>query len=102
MIPTAEAQEPVFGQAYVCWNQFAWLYLVSLFTALRGALLWQAAIPSEVTIKQGLIARLLGIGIIVFKSTRGDEVMQFRGVRDPESTLQHIQTVRRRRIFPAS
>jgi hypothetical protein len=30
-----------------------------------------------------------------------DEVMQFRGVRDPESTLQHIQAVRRRRIFPA-
>ena len=153
MITTAEAEEPVLWQTYVSWNQFAWLYLVSLFTALRGALLWQAAIPgwemwvigavalvivtlalrywvryvatsqrvliknaftgreiqamaieniSEATINQGPIAWLLGIGTIVFKSTRGDEVMQFRGVRDPESTLQHIQTVRRRRIFPAS
>jgi hypothetical protein len=143
----------VLWQTYVSWNQFAWLYLVSLFTALRGALLWQAAIPgwemwvigavalvivtlalrywvryvatsqrlliknaftgreiqamaieniSEVTIKQGLIAWLLGIGTIVFESTRDDEVMQFRGVRDPESILQQIQTVRRRRTFPAS
>jgi hypothetical protein len=57
---------------------------------------------SATTIEQGLIARFLGIGTIVFTSTRGDEVMQFRGVRDPESTLQQIQTVRRRRIFPAS
>jgi hypothetical protein len=153
MRTTTQAEEPVLWQTYVSWNQFAWLYLVSLFTALRGALLWQAAISgaelwmigavalvvvalvlrywvryvatsqrvliknaftgreiqamaiehiSEVTVKQGLIAWLLGIGTIVFKSTRGDEVMQFRGVRDPESTLQHIQTVRRRRIFPAS
>jgi hypothetical protein len=153
MITTAEAEEPVLWQTYVSWNQFAWLYLVSLFTALRGALLWQASIPgwemwvigavalvvvtlvlrywvryvatsqrlliknaftgreiqamaieniSEVTIKQGLIAWLLGIGTIVFESTRDDEVMQFRGVRDPESILQQIQTVRRRRTFPAS
>jgi PH (Pleckstrin Homology) domain-containing protein len=153
VITTAEAEEPVLWQAYVSWNQFAWLYLVSLFTALRGALLWQAAIPggkmwlmgavalvvvavflrywaryeatsqrlliknaftgreiqamaweyvSDMTIKQGLIGWALGIGTIVFKSTRGDEVMQFRGVREPEATLQHIQTVRRRRIFPMS
>jgi hypothetical protein len=153
MITIAEVEEPVLWQTYVSWNQFAWLYMVSLFTALRGALLWQAAIPgwemwvigavalvivtlalrywvryvatsqrlliknaftgreiqamaieniSEATINQGPIAWLLGIGTIVFKSTRGDEVMRFRGVRDPESTLQHIQTVRRKRIFPAS
>lgn len=153
MITTAEAEEPVLWQTYVSWNQFAWLYLVSLFTALRGALLWQAAIPgwemwvigavalvivtlalrywvryvatsqrvliknaftgreiqamaieniSETTIKQGPFARLLGIGTIVFTSMHSDEVMEFRGVRDPESTLQHIQTVRRRRSFPAS
>jgi hypothetical protein len=57
---------------------------------------------SETTIKQGPIAWLLGIGTIVFKSAHGDAVMRFRGVRDPESTLQQIQTVRRRRIFPAS
>ena len=153
MITTAEAEEPVLWQAYVSWNQFSWLYLVSLLTALRGALLWQAALPgwevwgagvcllvvvavalhywvryeatsqrvliknaltgrelqamawehvSDMTIKQGPIAWALGMGTIVFKSTRGDELMQFRGVRDPEATLQHIQTVRRRRIFPTS
>jgi hypothetical protein len=153
MIESDEAKEPVLWQTYVSWNQFAWLYLVSLIAALRGALLWQAAIPgsglwvigalalmvvalalrywvryaatsqrvliknaftgreiqamaieniSATTIKQGQIEWLLGIGTIVFTSTGGNEVMQFRGVRDPESTLQHIQTVRRRRIFPAS
>jgi Bacterial PH domain len=153
MIRTAQAEEPQVWQAYVSWNQFAWLYLVSLFTALRGFLLRQAAIPggevwiagavalvgialvlrywvryvatsqrvlikngftgreiqamawehvSEITVRQGLIAWILGIGTIVFKSIRGDEVMQFRGISDPETTLRHIQTVRRRRIFPLS
>lgn len=153
MITPAQADEPVLWQTYVSWNQFAWLYVVSLIAVLRGALLWQAAIPgsglwmigavvlmtvalalrywvryvatsrrvliknaftgreiqamvieniSETTIKQGLLARLLGIGTIVFTSARGDEVMEFRGVRDPESTLRHIQTVRRKRIFPTS
>ena len=153
MIESDEAKEPVLWQTYVSWNQFAWLYLVSLLAALRGVLLWQAAIPgselwgsgavaivvvvlalrywvryeatsqrvliknaftgreiqamaieniSATTIKQGPIAWLLGIGTIVFTSAQEDEVMQFRGVRDPESTLQHIQTVRRKRIFPAS
>lgn len=56
----------------------------------------------EATIKQGVIAWFLGIGTIVFKSNHDDEVMQFRGVSDPEATFQHIQTVRRRRIFPTS
>jgi hypothetical protein len=153
MIESDEAKEPVLWQTYVSWNQFVWLYVVSLIAVLRGALLWQAAIPgsgpwmigavaivvvvlalrywvryvatsqrvliknaftgreiqamaiesiSATTIKQGPIAWLLGIGTIVFTSAQGDEVMQFRGVRDPESTLQHIQTVRRKRIFPAS
>jgi hypothetical protein len=153
MIATAQMEEPVLWQTYVSWNQFAWLYLVSLFIGLRGALLWQAASPgwhvweigacvlvvlavilrywvryeatsqqvmiknaltgreiqrmalehvSEITIRQGPIAWILGIGTIVFASSRGDEVMQFRGVRDPEATLQEIQTVRRRRIFPTS
>lgn len=153
MIESDEAKEPVLWQTYVSWNQFAWLYVVSLIAVLRGALLWQAAMPgsglwmmgavalmtvalalrywvryvatpqrvliknaftgreiqamsiehiSDTAIKQGLIARLLGIGTIVFTSIRSDEVMEFRGVRDPESTLQHIQTVRRRRVFPTS
>jgi membrane protein YdbS with pleckstrin-like domain len=153
MITKAETEEPVLWQTYVSWNQFAWLYVVSLIAVLRGALLWQAAIPgsgpwivgavalmtialslrywvryvatsqrvliknaftgreiqamaieniSETTIKQGPLERLLGIGTIVFTSARSDEVMEFRGVRDPESTLEHIQTVRRRRRFSAS
>jgi hypothetical protein len=149
----AEDDEPVLWQAYVSWNQFAWLYLVGLFAGLRGALLYQAALPgwevwglgacalgalavalrywvryeatsrrlviknaiterelqtmaledvSGSTIRQGGIAWALGIGTIVFSSTRGEEVMHFRGVSDPESTLRHIQAVRRRRIFPTS
>jgi hypothetical protein len=153
MMESDEAKEPVLWQTYVSWNQFVWLYVVSLIAVLRGALLWQAALPgsgpwmigaivlvavalmlrywvryvatsrrvlienaftgreiqamsieqiSETAIKQGLIARLLGIGTIVFTSAHSDEVMEFRGVRDPESTLQHIQTVRRKRIFPPS
>lgn len=153
MIESEEAKEPVLWQAYVSWNQFVWLYAGSLFAVLRGALLWQAALPgselwvigavalvvvaialrywvryvatsqrvlikngftgreiqamaieeiSATTIEQGLIARLLGIGTIVFTSARRDELMQFRGVSDPESTLQHIQTVRQKRVFPTS
>jgi membrane protein YdbS with pleckstrin-like domain len=153
MIESDEAKDPVLWQTYVSWNQFVWLYVMSLIAALRGALLWQATLPgsalwvigavalvvvalasrywvryeatsqrvliknaftgreiqamaiehiSETTIKQGPLARLLGIGTIVFTSARSDEVMEFRGVRDPETTLQHIQTVRRKRIFPTS
>jgi len=45
MITMAQVEEPVLWQTHVSWNQFAWLYLVSLFTALRGALLWKATIP---------------------------------------------------------
>lgn len=153
MITTAETKEPVLWQAYVSWNQFAWLYLVSLFTVLRAALLWQAGLPGwegwgigacallalavalrywvryevtsqglliknaitgrviqstsldqvgDIIIKQGPVAWALGIGTIVFTSARGEELIQFRGVNDPQSTLQHIKTVRRRRIFPTS
>jgi len=153
MVTTVQAQETGSWQTYVSWNQFAWLYLVSLFAALRGILLWQADMPggeiwgmgamalgavafllrywvryvatsqrvliinaftgreiqainwehvSEMEIKQGLIDWILGIGAIVFKSTRGDDVMQFRGIGDPEATLREIRTVRRRRIFPGS
>src|SRR5215467_6480294 len=127
MITKAEMKEPVLWQTYVSWNQFAWLYVMSLIAALRGALLWQAALPGSelwmigavalvvvalalrywvryeatsqrvliknaftgreiqtmaienitaTTINQGLMARLLGIGTIVFTSTRSDEVMQ--------------------------
>jgi hypothetical protein len=47
MITKAETEEPVLWQTYVSWNQFAWLYVVSFIAVLRGALLWQAAIPSS-------------------------------------------------------
>ena len=153
MVESDETKDPVLWQTYVSWNQFAWLYVVSLIAVLRGALLWREATSgsglwmigavvllivalvlrywvryvatpqrvliknaftgreiqamtieniTEMTIKRGLFARLLGIGTIVFASTRTDEVMEFRGVRDPESTLQHIQTVRRKGTSQAS
>lgn len=153
MKATIPANEPVLWQSYASWNQFAWLYLVSLASALRGALIWQATLPGweawmigaaalllvavilrywvrymatsqrvfmkntvtgreiqtmaiedlgEVTIKQGALAWLLGIGTILFTSTRDDSVLQFRGVDDPEAALQQIQAVRRRRVFPES
>lgn len=153
MKATIPANEPVLWQSYASWNQFAWLYLVSLVSALRGALIWQATLPGweawmigaaalllvavilrywvrymatsqrvfmkntvtgreiqtmaiedlgEVTIKQGALAWLLGIGTILFTSTRDDSVLQFRGVDDPEAALQQIQAVRRRRVFPES
>ncbi len=153
MIATAEAKEPILWRTYVSWNQFVWLYVIGLFTGLRAALLWQAALPGwelwgigasvlvllavllrywvryeatgqrlviknamtgrelesttleqfgDIRINQGLIAWVLGIGTIVFLSPTGEELIEFRGVTDPQSTLQHIQTVRRRRIFPSS
>lgn len=153
MIPSADIKEPILWQTYVSWNQFAWLYVMGLFTGLRGALLWQGALPgwklwglgasalvllavilrywvryeatgqrllinnaltgreieslslehvADIAIRQSLMAGALGIGTIVFRSTSGEALIEFRGVSDPESTLQHIRTVRRRRIFPSS
>ncbi len=146
-------EDLVLWQAYVSWNQFAWLHLVSAFTALRGALQWQAGIPgwqawglgaavllllsailrywvryeatarrvlvrnaltgaeiqsmawehvSDMSIAQGVIAAALGIGTLVFKSHSDGEVMQWRGVNDPEILLRHVQTLRRRRVFSFS
>ncbi|MBM4133548.1 MAG: PH domain-containing protein [Nitrospira sp.] len=37
--------ETVKWQAYPSWGQFAWLYFMSLLTALRGLLLLQFALP---------------------------------------------------------
>ena len=47
MIELDEAKDPVLWQTYVSWNQFVWLYVMSLIAALRGALLWQAALPGS-------------------------------------------------------
>jgi len=149
---TVQAEQKDSWETLVSWNQFAWLYLVSLFAGLRGLLLWQAGLPgsevwamgalslgaiaiglrywvrysatsqrlviknvltgreiqaidwkhvSEMAVKRSVVDSILGIGTIVFKST-GDEWMQFRGVNNPETTLRHIQAIRRRRIFPES
>jgi hypothetical protein len=35
-------REKVLWQTYTSWNQFAWLYLVGLIAAFRGALLWSS------------------------------------------------------------
>ena len=47
MIESDEAKDPVLWQTYVSWNQFVWLYVMSLIAALRGALLWQATLPGS-------------------------------------------------------
>ena len=41
----SQGHEKILWQAYASWNQFAWLYLVSMITALRGALLRLFDVP---------------------------------------------------------
>jgi len=145
MVSTPQEQEKILWQAYAAWNQFAWLYLVSLIMALRGAILklfdvpgWEVwfigsvplvvcaavlrywvryAITShrvvitnvltgqelqsmvlgdidEISFQQGLIARFLGIGTLVLRSTRSDQVMRLLGIQDPEAARKHLQAVR--------
>ena len=74
MITIAEAEEPVLWQTYVSWNQFAWLYMVSLFAALRGALLWQAAIPGLEMWVIGAVALVVGCdaGVALLGAACGD------------------------------
>jgi membrane protein YdbS with pleckstrin-like domain len=52
----------------------------------------------EVSIKQGLLADLMGIGTVVIQARGDDAAIQFRGVLDPEDVKQRIQAalVRRR------
>ncbi len=145
MVTATQQQETILWQAYAAWNQFAWLYLVSLITALRGAILklfdvpgWEMwfigavalvvcavvlrywvryAITShrvvitnvftgneiqsmdlqdigEIDVQQGLIAWFLGIGTLVLRSARGDQVMRLRGLHDPEAVQKHLQAFR--------
>jgi hypothetical protein len=145
MAATVQEREKILWQAYAAWNQFAWLYLVSLVTALRGAILklfdvpgWEMwfigavalvvlavvlrywvryAITShrvvitnvftgqeiqsmdledigQITVQQGLIAWFLGIGTLVLRSARGEQVMRLRGLHDPEAVQDHLQAVR--------
>ena len=45
----------------------------------------------EISIKQGPLAELMGIGTVVIQSRQDDAVIQFRGVFDPEDVTQRIQ-----------
>lgn len=45
----------------------------------------------EISIKQGPLADLMGIGTVVIQSRQDDGVIQFRGVFDPEDVTQRIQ-----------
>jgi membrane protein YdbS with pleckstrin-like domain len=45
----------------------------------------------EISIKQGPLADLMGIGTVVIQSRQDDVVIQFRGVLDPEDVTQRIQ-----------
>ena len=45
----------------------------------------------EISIKQGPLADLMGIGTVVIQSRQDDVGIQFRGVFDPEDVTQRIQ-----------
>ncbi len=51
----------------------------------------------EVSIKQGLLASLMGIGTVVIESRQDDAVILFRGLLDPEDVTQRIQVALMRR-----
>lgn len=51
----------------------------------------------EVSIKQGPLADLMGIGTVVIQSRQDDAVIQFRGLLDPEDVKQRIQAALIRR-----
>ncbi|WP_213042700.1 PH domain-containing protein [Nitrospira defluvii] len=51
----------------------------------------------EVSIKQGPLADLMGIGTVVIQSRQDDAVIQFRGLLDPEDVTQRIQAALVRR-----
>ena len=51
----------------------------------------------EVSIKQGPLADLMGIGTVVIQARQDDAVIQFRGVLDPEDVKQRIQAALVRR-----
>jgi membrane protein YdbS with pleckstrin-like domain len=51
----------------------------------------------EVSIRQGPLAGLMGIGTVVIQSRQDDTALHFRGVLDPEDVRQRIQTAWARR-----
>jgi len=48
----------------------------------------------EITVRQGPVARLLGIGTVVIRSLSGEKVLRLRGIKDPESVKGRIQKMR--------
>lgn len=48
----------------------------------------------EVTIKQGPLARVMGIGTVVIRSAEGDREVALQGIRDPEVLQRRIQALR--------
>ena len=53
----------------------------------------------EVSIKQGPLAALMGIGTVVIQSRADDAAVQFRGVLDPEDVKQRIQAALEGRLI---
>lgn len=52
---------------------------------------------SEVSIKQGPLADLMGIGTVAIRSRQDDAIIHFRGVFDPEEVTRQIQVAMVRR-----
>jgi hypothetical protein len=48
----------------------------------------------NITVRQGPVARLLGIGTVVIRSLSGEKVLRLRGIKDPESIKGRIQEMR--------
>ncbi len=48
----------------------------------------------EITIKQGPIAGLFGIGTVVIEGVNGEGKVRFRGVKDPEVVKMRIEALR--------
>lgn len=49
---------------------------------------------ADISVKQGLIARIFGIGTIVIRPARGDQVVWLRGVTEPGIVKARIDALR--------
>ena len=50
----------------------------------------------EVSVKQGTIARLVGIGTVAVRDVRGAEVLRFRGIAEPDVIRNRIMALKPR------
>ena len=57
---------------------------------------------SDITVKQGPIARFFKIGILVIQPARGDHVIWLRGVTEPQGTKTRIEALRPKVQAPLS